>query len=100
MKVPIEIRPNEMRQLENYTAAVVDHYRERDMDEQADEFAAISMTLEPQEDGWQNGVLEQEEWDMLVTRLNVLRPEEGQRVWWLQKKLSNRLNERLREMED
>lgn len=100
INVPVELRSHEQFQLAEYVPKMEERLRERDLDEQADAVSDFTFTVDATDDvAGQYASAPAEDWEKVIQYLNILRPQEGLRVWWLRKKLAKRLARRLEEME-
>lgn len=100
-QVPIELRTHERAQLEEYVPRLESKLRARDLEDQADTVRDFSFTLDATEEvAGQYASAPADDWESVVQYLNILRDEEGNRVWWLRKKLATRLARRLEEVEE
>ena len=91
LSVPIEIRDHEYRQLIEYLPNAKQSYKAGDRDDEAATVSTLIDTLSDSSDKHVSFTVEQ--WRTCVSALN--RCEDGLRPWWLQKKVVNRLNERI-----
>lgn len=94
-EITIEMRPNEKSQLEDFVPRIIEEYHDSGLDERAEALEDMVLGWVPTEWEARLGV---EEWSTLISSLHVVRPDEGLRVWWLQKKLSRRLRQRINEL--
>lgn len=95
LRVPIEVRDHEYRQLVEYLPNARDSYLRGDRD---DEAAAVGTLIDDLSDSSDEHVsFTVEQWQTCVSALS--RCDDGLRPWWLQKKVVNRLNERIEELQ-
>lgn len=95
LSVPIEIRDNEYRQLIEYLPNAKQSYEAGERDDEAAAVSTLIDTLTDSSDKHVSFTVEQ--WRTCVSALS--RVEDGLRPWWLQKKVVNRLNERVDELQ-
>lgn len=100
MNVPIELRSHEQKQLAEFIPRIEDSLRDSDLTDQADTVGDFSFTVDHTDEvAGKYASAPAEDWAAVLQYLSILRPDEGLRVWWLQKKLSKRLQARLAEMD-
>jgi hypothetical protein len=110
INVPVKVRTHELNQLHEFVPDVRDGLRQAELDEAADEVARIYdehiSGVEREFTGDDQAFaayvsMPANDWKTIVRFIGRLEhTSEGTRAWWLQKKLVERLRERLEEMED
>lgn len=96
MRVPITLRANERKQLDDFVPRTVEHLRDVGLDDEADAVEDASI-IDNEDDTFSAEI---GEWASIVGALRTLRAEEGLRSWWLRHKLSSRLSRKVDELED
>lgn len=97
MKLPINLRSNEKRQLDEMIPRAADLFEERELGDEAEELREATI-VEEEETGMYYADVD--DWRTIVSSLRVLRKEESLRSWWLRKKLAKRLSRKMDELED
>ena len=103
IRVPIDIRTHELNQAHEFIPRIIERLSQVDVEtaqEQADELDRIYADYIEDVEAPYFLSMPADDWRTLVGALARLRDEEGLRVWWFRKKLVDRLQERLEEMED
>jgi len=106
INVPIKARTHELNQLHGKVPEAVDHFQQAEMHDEADEVNRIYdehiSGVDPKftDDDQSFAAYVYMPADDWYTTLRVLGRFDDQRLWWLRKKLSKRLRDRLDEMED
>lgn len=108
MDIPILVRSNELRQLHNWIPEVCGTFQRAGLDDEAEKLQHFhEEQLEPPYDDVDHPAYvsyvsaEQDVWSAAVMGLERIKDDEGaNRVWYLQKKLSNRLEQRIGELEN
>lgn len=94
VRVPITLRPLERTQLDSMVPRVVDRLEELERYDEATKVENAEIHID--ED---TAAAEPLTWATVVGGLEVLRQEDGLRIWWLRKKLSKRLQRKMDEMD-
>lgn len=97
MKVPINLRSHERKQLDEFITRAIDLLEDRGLDEEAEDVREATII---EDEGANTYSAEPSDWSAVIGSLRILRPEESLRSWWLRKKLAKRLSRRMDEIED
>lgn len=95
LSVPIELRSHEREQLNEYLPEAEESYFMGERYEERDDVAVLIEQLSDSSGKHVSFTVEQ--WRTCVSALS--RVDDGLRPWWLQKKVVNRLNERVEELQ-
>lgn len=95
MKVPIELRPTEMNQLEEFMPRVEAALSDKGLDDEAEEVSEATIINV----AGNTYSAEATDWSAIIGGLRTLRDEEGLRSWWLRKKLAGRLSRKVSELD-
>jgi hypothetical protein len=100
INVPIDVRSHELQQVKEMGTSAVERLRSIELDDEADELSrVVDEHILDMPDDADTLSMPADDWQTLVRHLHRLRDEEGLRVWWLRRKLYDRLQDKQEALE-
>lgn len=92
--IPVPLRTQEKAQLERFVPSAVEYLEDIGLDAKAEQLDDVEFVIEENDGGRTRWIATTtaDEWRRVVSDLSNV---EGQDVWWLRKKLSKRVHDRI-----